>query len=686
MVRPHNRAGSSGRLWEGEHFDNDSKNELRRKKDVEKGSSCSDHISQCFCNTADLILPNSSAKLSGDYHWFGVGRGYCSFLVGILKLALVAMAFFSLFGSLRWLFSVSKPSSNYFLLDGYWSLQKQLIFDLSDIQELAFGASRLQEVEFCPQEYENYVPCFNTSDTAEGSQLVHRCECGSRLNCLVLPPKNYRLPLRWPAGRDVIWYSNVKISAQEVLSSGTLTKRLMMLEEDQISFRSDSLMFDGVEDYSHQIADMIGLRSASDFNQAGIRTVLDIGCGYGSFGAHLVSRNMLTMCIADYEPSGSQVQLTLERGLPAMIASFGSRRLPFSSLSFDMLHCSRCGIDWDQKDGIYLAEANRLLKPGGYFVWTSPLASVRRSLEDKDNQKRWQLVQQFAENLCWDMLSQQEDTVIWKKSAKKRCYDLRKDSSSLPVCKKGSDVETPYYQPLHLCIGGTHSQRWIPIEQRSLWPSRATVNSSELKIYGVSEELFSADSLKWKSAVQDYWSLLSPLIFSDHPKRPGDEDPSPPFNMLRNVLDMNAQFGGFNHALLEAGKDVWVMNVVPTTAPDTLPLILDRGFIGTSHNWCEAFPSYPRTYDMVHADRLLSLETSQRPKCTMLDLFLEIDRLLRPEGWGIFRDTPTTIESARVLATRLKWDARIIDIEANSDEKILICQKTFPVDKFKHSS
>ena len=102
---------------------------------------------------------------------------------------------------------------------------------------------------------------------------------------------------------------------------------------------------------------------------------------------------------------------------------------------------------------------------------------------------------------------------------------------------------------------------------------------------GVRTELFLVDSLKWKSAVQEYWSLLSPQIFSDHPKRPGDEDPSPPFNMLRNVLDMNAQFGGLNHALLEAGKHLWVMNVVPTTASDSLPLILDRGFIGTSHNW-----------------------------------------------------------------------------------------------------
>lgn len=43
-----------------------------------------------------------------------------------------------------------------------------------------------------------------------------------------------------------------------------------MLEEEQISFRSASLMFDGVEDYSHQIAEMIGLRNESNFILAGV--------------------------------------------------------------------------------------------------------------------------------------------------------------------------------------------------------------------------------------------------------------------------------------------------------------------------------------------------------------------------------------------------------------------------------
>lgn len=43
-----------------------------------------------------------------------------------------------------------------------------------------------------------------------------------------------------------------------------------MYDEDQISFRSASPGYDDIEDYSHQIAEMIGLRNESNFVQAGV--------------------------------------------------------------------------------------------------------------------------------------------------------------------------------------------------------------------------------------------------------------------------------------------------------------------------------------------------------------------------------------------------------------------------------
>jgi len=68
-----------------------------------------------------------------------------------------------------------------------------------------------------------------------------------------------------------------------------------------------------------------------------------------------------------------------------------------------------------------LIEADRLLKPGGYFVWTSPLTNAR----DKGNQKRWKFIQDFTLTLCWELLSQQDETVVWKKTSKKSCYASR---------------------------------------------------------------------------------------------------------------------------------------------------------------------------------------------------------------------------------------------------------------------
>lgn len=46
---------------------------------------------------------------------------------------------------------------------------------------------------------------------------------------------------------------------------------MMLLEENQIAFHTeDGLTFDGVKDYSRQIAEMIGLGSDTEFLQAGV--------------------------------------------------------------------------------------------------------------------------------------------------------------------------------------------------------------------------------------------------------------------------------------------------------------------------------------------------------------------------------------------------------------------------------
>lgn len=70
------------------------------------------------------------------------------------------------------------------------------------------------------------------------------------------------------------------------------------------------------------------------------------------------------------------------------------------------------------------------------------------------------------------------------------------------------------------------------------------------------------------------------------------------FNMLLIVI----------HRFAAALRDlqIWVMNVVAVDSPDTLPIIYERGLFGIYHDWCESFNTYPRSYDLLHADHLFS--------------------------------------------------------------------------------
>ena len=68
----------------------------------------------------------------------------------------------------------------------------------------------------------------------------------------------------------------------------------------------------------------------------------------------------------------------------------------------------------------------------------------------------------------------------------------------------------------------------------------------------------------------------------------------------------HACFCDFRFAAALKDLKLWVMNVVPIDSPDTLPIIYERGLIGIYHDWCESFSSYPRSYDLLHADHLFS--------------------------------------------------------------------------------
>ncbi|ERN17474.1 hypothetical protein AMTR_s00059p00036620 [Amborella trichopoda] len=167
------------------------------------------------------------------------------------------------------------------------------------------------------------------------------------------------------------------------------------------------------------------------------------------------------------------------------------------------------------------------------------------------------------------------------------------------------------------------------------------------------KEKFVADTEHWKAIVSN--SYLSGLGIA--------------WSAVRNVMDMKAIYGGFAAAVVP--QKVWVMNVVPINAPDTLPLIFEGGLLDIYHDWCEPFSTYPRSYDLLHADHLFS---RLKNRCKPLGIIVEMDRLLRPGGWVIVRDKVEILDPLEAILRSLHWEIRMT--YAQEKEGILCSQKT----------
>nr|XP_043611424.1 probable methyltransferase PMT7 [Erigeron canadensis] len=350
-----------------------------------------------------------------------------------------------------------------------------------------------------------------------------------------------------------------------------------------------------------------------DLRSAGVYQVLDVACGVASFSAYLLPLNIQTMSFAPKDGHENQIQFALERGIGAMISALATKQLPYPSHSFEMVHCSTCRVDWHENDGILLKEINRLLRPNGYFIYSAPPAYRK----DKDYPVIWDKLVNITSRMCWKLIARKVQTAIWIKEADQVCLQENAEQNFIDIC-------------------------------------------DSVDADGIIKEKFLSDTLYWQDQVREYWRLMNV----------NDTE-------VRNIMDMNAHYGGF--AVAFSTWPVWVMNVVPATMNNTLTAIYEWGLIGAFHDWCEPFSSYPRTYDLLHARYLFSHYGNYQNGCLLEDIMLEMDRLIRPQGIIIIRDNESIISRIRDIAPKFLWEVNsfVLEDQQKQSEPVLICKKKF---------
>ncbi|CAI5532173.1 unnamed protein product [Closterium sp. Naga37s-1] len=551
----------------------------------------------------------------------------------------------------------------------------------------------------CQTEGPDFIPCLENEAAIKALKSTSHYEHRERhcpgkdgvLRCLLPLPEGYKAHVNWPESRDQIWFANVPHTQ---LANYKADQNWIKPEGDRFIFPGGGTQFKyGVTKYITWLQEVFPFLS---FGKR-IRAMLDMGCGVASFGAYLDAFHTRVLSVAPRDEHKAQVQFALERGVPALVGVMGTQRQPLPSNALDALHCARCRVPWHAEGGKLLLEVNRLLRPGGYFIWSATPVCKECAAKGTDDEGIWAAMSNLTASMCWKRVGKKIShgfgigVAVWQKPTSNDCYAARPAGALPPMCPLQDNADAAWYIPMQACLHPVPSGKE---ERGGAWPAEGEerltavpgwlgrgkgrkireeaggeesgrVGGEEggeerggevVGVYGrpVVKE-YQHDVGHWERVVRHYVDGLGIN-----------------WEGVRNVLDMDARYGGFG-AALENAKPVWVMSVVPTTSPDTLPVVFDRGLLGVYHDWCEAFNTYPRTYDLVHSDHHFGKALTEK-RCEAADIVVEIDRILRPFGYLIAREHAQHIPFLQAVAKGLGWSQTVLVKEGR--EAFVVFQKT----------
>ncbi|KAF3643662.1 putative methyltransferase PMT21 [Capsicum annuum] len=300
--------------------------------------------------------------------------------------------------------------------------------------------------------------------------------------------------------------------------------------------------------------------------------------------------------------------------------------------------------------GVYLLEVHRILRPGGFWVLSGPPVNYQRGWRGwnttiEEQKSDYDKLQELLTSMCFKLFNKKDDIAVWQKLSDNSCYKKLDNPDSYPSkCDDGTEPDSAWYTPLRPCVVVPNpAAKKLKLDALPKWPERLHVAPERISdLRGGSAGAFKHDDGKWKARMKHYKKLL-PAIGTDK---------------IRNVMDMNTLYGGFAAAVID--DPLWVMNVVSSYAPNTLPVVLSEHFMtGVRLS----------LHIRGHTISCMSMASSLRK-------VIEMDRILRPLGYAIIRESSYFVDAIATMAKGTRWSCRKEETEYGVDkEKLLICQK-----------
>lgn len=122
---------------------------------------------------------------------------------------------------------------------------------------------------------------------------------------------------------------------------------------------------------------------------------------------------------------------------------------------------------------------NRLLRPGGYFVYSAPPAYRK----DKNYPEIWDKLVHLTEAMCWELIAKQVQTAIWVKRDNQSCLVHNAEKKLVEICELDDESSPSWNTPLRNCIQLSDAK--ADTKKLPPRPERLSVFSESLQKLGV---------------------------------------------------------------------------------------------------------------------------------------------------------------------------------------------------------